>query len=233
MLFYNKYFDIGLDKNNPSADYLIPLYSVPLLHIKVENWEVKKQPFFDLYNQRKSNNKVFKSMGASSFEVETDYHQTMIEENFDEDLRACIANNLCEELGIVTNVYDMDVCLENCWFEKSVKGRAHPVHNHGHAGLSAVLFMKFDPKFHTPTVFLNPITASDGRCGPQNEMPPGIREGSLIVFPSFVNHYTSPCETDEERIIMSFNMQLHHPQDAEVCDEPRFEKEYYLSSNEV
>lgn len=232
MLFYDKYFDIGLSEDNPSADYLIPLYSVPLLHIKVEDWENKKKSFFEVYNNRKDNAEVFKTMGKSSYDVQTDYHYNFYEEKYD-DIAQCIMDNLGDELEIITKVYDMDISVENCWFERSVKTKYHSVHNHGHSGLSAVLFMKFDPKYHTPTVFINPMTASDGRCGPQNEMPPGIREGSLIVFPSFVNHYTSPCETDKERVIMSFNMQLHMFEDDCRYENKQPREEYYLSSNDV
>lgn len=231
MIHYDKYFDIGLTKDNPSADYLIPLYSVPLLHLKIEDWEYKKKSFFDIYNIRSSDNNIFKSNSKSKFEVETDYHYNLSEEP-STSLSECIVNNLSNELEIITNIYQMDISVENCWFEKSVKGKYHSVHNHGHTGLSAVLFMKFDPKFHTPTVFINPMSASDGRCGPQNEMPPGIREGSLIVFPAFVNHYTSPCETDEERIILSFNMSLSMPEDA-CYDNNSDMNEYYLSNCDV
>ena len=232
MLFYDKYFDIGLNEDNPSADYLIPLYSVPLLHLKVEDWENKKKPFFDLYNKRTSDNTIFKSVGKSLYDVETDYHYQFNEQNYD-GITECIIDNLGNELEIITKIYEMDISIENSWFEKSVKAKYHSVHNHGHMGLSAVLFMKFDPKYHTPTIFINPITASDGRCGPQNEMPPGIREGSLIVFPSYLNHYTSPCETDVERVIMSFNMLLEMPEDECAFPTKEPKKEYYLSSNDV
>lgn len=232
MLYHNKYFDIGLTKDNPSADYLIPLFSVPLLHLKVENWEHKKKYFFDIYNKRKNDNKIFKTASKSNYEVETDYHYNFSEEKYD-DILKCILNNLNDELEIITKIYEMDISLQNCWFERSVKTKYHSVHNHGHTGLSAVLFMKFDPKHHTPTVFINPISASDGRCGPQNEMPPGIREGSLIVFPAFLNHYTSICETDEERIIMSFNMQLNMFDDSYYCGNNQSIDEYYLSAAEI
>jgi len=230
MLPHSKYFDIGL--NGDSKDYLIPLYSVPLLHLKVKNWEEKKKYFWDMYENRISDSKVFKKSGRSSFDVETDYHA-----NFDsqkhQDLSELIDNVLSEELDVISSVYDSGISLENSWFERSTKGKFHSTHNHGIRGLSAVLFMKFDPKHHTPTVFLNPLD-SDCPISPHNEMPPGIREGSLIVFPAFLYHYTNPCETDEERIILSFNMQFYEPEgDCEVSFDSGILPEYILGSEDV
>lgn len=37
-------------------------------------------------------------------------------------------------------------------------------------------------------------------------VPEGIKEGSLILFPSALLHFTAPSYSDEERIILSFNL---------------------------
>lgn len=230
MIPHHKYFDIGL--NGDSKDYLIPLYSVPLLHLKVKNWEEKKKLIWDLYESRISNPEVFKKTGRSSYDVETDYHANFSVESH-RDLANLIDEVLDEELNVISSVYDSGILVDNCWFEKSVRGKFHSTHNHGNRGLSAVLFMKFDPKHHTPTVFLNPFE-SDSPISPHNEMPPGIREGSLIVFPASIYHYTNPCETDEERVILSFNMQFYIPEEnCEVSFDSGIPSEYILGTEDV
>lgn len=230
MIPHHKYFDIGL--NGESKDYLIPIYSVPLLHLRVRDWDIKKKAFWDLYNVRASNPDVMKRTGRGSFDVDTDYHANFDTEKH-EDLTSTIDKQLSDELDIISDIFDCAIGLENSWFERSRKGKFHSTHNHGNRGLSAVLFMKFDPKVHTPTVFLNPIDNDNPSC-PHNEMPPGVREGSLIVFPANLYHYTNPCETEDERVILSFNMQFYIPEEnCEISFDDGVPPEYVLARGDV
>ena len=54
---------------------------------------------------------------------------------------------------------------------------------------------------------MNPNLADVETC---NIVPPGIREGSLIFFPSYVLHYTAPNQSDVDRIILSFNVNAEY-----------------------
>lgn len=233
MLHHHKYFDIEL--NGGSKDYLIPLYSIPLLHLKVKDWDIKKKKFWDLYNKRAVDPTILKKTGRGSYDVDTDYHANFDTDNY-QDISELIETQLGDELDIISSIFEANVLLENSWFERSTKGKFHSTHNHGNRGLSAVLFMKFDPKHHTPTVFLNPFDY-DCPTSPHNEMPPGIREGSLIVFPASIYHYTNPCETDEERIILSFNITLIPPEQCSIAAEVEFTdnipQEYILGTSDV
>tara|TARA_B100001939_G_scaffold140389_1_gene121527 strand:- start:79 stop:759 length:681 start_codon:yes stop_codon:yes gene_type:complete len=195
-------FDLYVEPPNGNEDYLVPMFSTPLLHLKVDGWEEKKQKLLSMYHKRQAQKDKFKiACGKEeSHDVETDYHY-----NYDNDIDYgdIIAKLFREELETLCDTFECAVEVSTAWFEKAKRGKQHTVHNHGVDGFSAVCFIEFDPKYHTPTVFMNPNVADDQIT---NFIPPGIREGSLIFFPSWCLHYTAPNTSDVDRVILSFNM---------------------------
>lgn len=189
-----------------NEEYLIPMFSTPLLHLKVEDWEGKKEELLRMYEKRKADKSRFKVATGSetSLDVETDYHHNHDSgETYDED----IMDIFKEELEALADTFECSVEVCTSWFEKASTSKFHQVHNHGSQGFSAVCFIQFDPKHHTPTIFLNPNLADVETC---NIIPPGIREGSIIFFPSYVLHYTAPNQSDVDRIILSFNINAEY-----------------------
>ena len=199
-------FAIYGDPPQGNEEYLIPMFSTPLLHLKVESWEEKKEELLRMYEKRKADKSRFKVATGSetSLDVETDYHHNHDSgETYDED----IMDIFKEELEALADTFECSVEVCTSWFEKASTSKFHQVHNHGSQGFSAVCFIQFDPKHHTPTIFLNPNLADVETC---NIIPPGIREGSIIFFPSYVLHYTAPNQSDVDRIILSFNINAEY-----------------------
>lgn len=223
MLSYKSYLEI-----DPSDTYIIPLYSVPFIHIKLNNWEEKKEILLKRYEEISSNSNSFKQEGDIEYSVITDYHQTYNDQDF--TTSELITNHFQEELEFISEIFNCEVLLNNSWFEKSTFGRQHAPHNHGNCGLSCVVFIKFDPKHHGPTIFIDPNLASDSPMAPLNQMPPGIREGSMIVFPAYLTHYTLPNQSDVDRIILSFNM-IFNRDNGPLFEEPPIVNEYAVPSN--
>ena len=194
------------DIPDSSEGYFHAMFSTPILHLKVKNWNEKKSNLLNLFNDVSNKKETFKRAKLShQFDVETDYHY--IHDNHDDENNDCnydeeISNILLDELQKVADIYEVSLEIVTSWFEKAAKGRCHSAHNHGSSGLSAVCFIEFDKNYHSPTVFVNPDTASDQL----NFVPPHIDEGSLIVFPSNIIHFTEPNSSDKERIILSFNL---------------------------
>lgn len=196
-----------------NEDYIIPAFSVPIYHYKVINWEPKKEALLDLYKERSKNKEVFKVSGSivNNLDVETDYHHNYdngqnSEEN--EEYSNAITDIFEDELTDFCTASGYASEVGNCWFEKSSKYRFHSCHNHGPVGYSAVCFIEFNNEIHTPTVFMNPISADDRNL---NFVPPGVREGSLLIFPSYLMHYTAPNLSDIDRLIVSFNLITETP----------------------
>jgi hypothetical protein len=203
------------------SEYLIPMFSVPLLHLKVEDWEEKKAILLDMFERRRDERDKFKiaTGSESSLDVETDYHHNHdTGETYDRE----ITQILQSELESFSDTFECAVEVCTSWFERATHSKFHQVHNHGSQGFSAVCFIKFDPNKHTPTIFLNPNLADTEIC---NTLPPGIREGSILFFPSYVLHYTAPNESDEDRIILSFNLNTEYESFA-FADEEKGGGEY-------
>lgn len=221
-------FGMYMEPPRPGEEYILPAFSVPILHLRVVDWEEKKKALLDIYAERSQNKKVFKTAIAQEigYDVETDYHY-----NHDNHLTehagydGKIEQILEDELGSVCDAFQCAVAVNTSWFEKARKGAKHEVHNHGVEGLSAVCFVDFDPKYHMPTIFCNPLLADATNT---NFVPPNVDEGSLIVFPSYVLHFTQSNLSDVERLILSFNLQVDYG--CFTFEEECNEKEEYQTS---
>ena len=96
----------------------------------------------------------------------------------------------------------------NCWSNKHGKGGWTDWHNHGRCDLAAVWYCKFK-EGNGNLVFRNPLDiyqSSETRYDePLITVP--IQEKDLIIFPSFLLHKTEVNELDDERIIVSMNLE--------------------------
>jgi hypothetical protein len=82
----------------------------------------------------------------------------------------------------------------------------HGPHNHGMGGLAAVCFLNYDENEHTPTQFISPYQNTlNGYFLNHSEK---ISEGSMLIFPSNITHYTEPNQSKKSRIIFSMNVEV-------------------------
>lgn len=137
-------------------------------------------------------------------------------------------NNHLENLEELQNFYSwIDICLEdyrrtfkyNCdglktilsWANKSDKNGAHRSHVHPNSYLSGIYYVSNDL---SPTFFEDPRyqTRSGFMVGSYSHANSVVWEcpsetGTLILFPSWLSHFTEPCETLADwRITLSFNI---------------------------
>ena len=72
-------------------------------------------------------------------------------------------------------------------------------------GFSAVCFVEYDQEVHTPTQFIAPF--NDFMQGNTLQYSPScVMEGTLLIFPSVIHHFTLPNTSDKRRIALSFNL---------------------------
>ena len=100
--------------------------------------------------------------------------------------------------------YPCPVMVTSVWYARGGNMDAHAPHNHGATGYSAILYVDFDPFVHEPTRFFSPF--SDPANGDMIDFQPVVKEGDLVVFPSFVLHEAPPNKSDKPRTIVSFNI---------------------------
>lgn len=173
------------------------MFSVPIYHNKIDSWEKIKDNILSVYSNIESDMQLL-----DNNPVNTNYHidNKKIIEN--------ISNILKNEIEkFLINIGFGGCTIKTGWFEQSFFGNYHHPHNHGSTGYSAICFVKYDIEDHTPTYFISPfnnfVTGDD-----LNYFPNEIEEGSIIVFPSSILHYTIPNKSNKERLVLSFNMDV-------------------------
>lgn len=115
------------------------------------------------------------------------------------------------------NVLDM-------WFNYYSDGEYQEVHTHVQPDMfaprphfSCIHYLKFDPEVHQPVVFNDPIgilrqtnSIELDSNNYNDEYEPQLREGSIIMFPPYLEHYVPKSEPtpDNPRISVAFNIIL-------------------------
>ena len=166
------------------------MFYIPIYHFALTDWNIKQQQLLEIYNST--------TVVRDRNTMHTDYYHN--QDWYRDKIQMIFKNEIKE--------FNDDIKGENrvigCWFETSKKGEFHTPHNHGSCGFSAVCYIKYNNSHHTPTQFISPYTCSN--TGNYTDYTPEVEEGSLIIFPSNVLHYTHPNRSDVERIILSFNL---------------------------
>lgn len=173
-------------------NYLKHIFYVPLIHLKVENWESKKQNLLDLYEQ---------VLIEYNDNVWTNYHDDALH------LNESVASLLKDEIIQFGNFLGFkEIKIRSSWFEKANQDNFHCPHNHGMKGYSSVCYVEYDKSQHEATNFISPFT--NFITGDLLKYSPKVEEGSIIFFPSSITHYTNPNKSNKERKILSFNLSI-------------------------
>lgn len=176
-------------------DYAIDIFRVPLIHLDVDNWKIKKKEIFKILKN--------KNLETSDFElVKSDFNKKRKEDFYNEKIQEIFLQEI-KKLEIALGISNFKVT--NSWFEKSEQNMYHQIHNHGALGFSSVCFIEYDQEEHLPTQFVSPfnnfLNGSLLSYSPEN-----VKEGSILFFPSLIHHYTIPNNSLKERITLSFNL---------------------------
>jgi uncharacterized protein (TIGR02466 family) len=103
--------------------------------------------------------------------------------------------------------------ITGCWASVLAEGAAHRSHHHPNNFLSAVYYLRVAPgadtiNFHDPRpqtgVIRPPVTALSAEN--TDQVVVRVRSGTLLVFPSFLEHSVDPTAGGIERVSVSFNL---------------------------
>jgi hypothetical protein len=110
------------------------------------------------------------------------------------------------------------------WFNYYSNGEYQEVHTHVQPDIfgirphfSCIHYLKFDPEVHQPVVFNDPIgilrqtnSIELDSNNYNDEYEPQLREGSILMFPPYLEHYVPKSEPtpDNPRISVAFNIIL-------------------------
>ena len=172
------------------------IFAIPFLHIKVSDWEQKKETLLNLCSKE-----------TLTFEkVSTVKNSFDLDETNSHELSKSIEEVLKDELEVFRNTFGIKQSeIIQSWFQVEDRGMYHPIHNHGYGLFSSVCYMEFDKENHSPTHFVAP--APDVVSGDiMKFIPDNVTEGSILFFPSGLPHYSPGNITDISRKILSFNI---------------------------
>ena len=110
--------------------------------------------------------------------------------------------------------------ITSMWSIINTKDAFNEKHHHGNSALSAAYYVKaeknagdivfFDPR--QANVFHHPISKKANNINAQvQSVTP--KAGTLVLFPSYVEHKVNPNLSNEERIVISFNVSLIRKKD--------------------
>ena len=118
------------------------------------------------------------------------------------------------------DLFKQKVKITSMWSIINNKDAFNEKHHHGNSALSAAYYVKaeknagdivfFDPRqanvFHHPTSKeVNSVNAQVQSVTP--------KAGTLVLFPSYLEHKVNPNLSDDERIVISFNVALIRKKD--------------------
>jgi hypothetical protein len=191
-------------------DYLTNMFESPILHISVLNWKEKKSKLLNLCKLQELsllNNSINISPDfVPTVDTTFYYADTNRNKKNGEELKKEISNILKDEIIAVEEVFQVNFkSIDLAWFQTEKENMFHPVHNHGYGRFSSVCYIDYNPELHTPVHFLCPYhNLFNGEVN--WFIPDCVNEGSILFFPSSVNHFTMPNKTQIERKVLSFNM---------------------------
>lgn len=168
-----------------------PIFQIPLIEIKLQNWEEKKKKLLDLYKSIEHTMTIEDSLLTDYWDSNRNYIKN-IHEIF------------ISEITAIQKTLNQKFKITNCWYELAKTNQFHPPHNHGHLGYSCVCYINYaleqNSKIHFVSPFLNFMTAQT------MEHVPELEEGLFLCFPSSLLHYTTPNQSTIERLVVSFNL---------------------------
>lgn len=107
-----------------------------------------------------------------------------------------------------------DIQITNCWANVYSKNEAIQLHSHPNCFLSGVYYVKI-PHGSSPIFFMDPripfmqrIVTNNAKITPYNSTIQWIpaEEGLMLLWPSWLQHYTQPHGDTRERVSISFNI---------------------------
>ena len=138
--------------------------------------------------------------------------QTLHKREEFQDLVACVNNAARSVLRFLRIGYDVFE-ITGCWATVLAKGAAHKVHGHPNNFLSGVYYVRVHPgadtiNFHDPrnqTGIIRPpvveLTAEN-----TDQVVVKVKNGTLLVFPAYLQHSVDANTSEDERISISFNV---------------------------
>jgi len=188
-------------------------FSTPVWIKQLNNFEnINDELKSYIYQARKDNPEGVKKSNVNGWHSEGLDLKNQSLKNFITE----ISNNIGSAIKDMNWDLDSQIArITNMWAIINKERAFNERHHHGNSSLSAAYYVKaeknagdlifFDPRqanvFHHPTS----KEANSLNCQVQSVTP---RAGTLVLFPSYLEHKVAENLSNEERIVVSFNVSL-------------------------
>ncbi|MBI2754734.1 MAG: 2OG-Fe(II) oxygenase family protein [Betaproteobacteria bacterium] len=138
--------------------------------------------------------------------------QTLHQREEFRDLAACVRDVAKSTLRFLRIGYE-PFEITGCWATVLAKGAAHKAHTHPNNFLSGVYYVRTSPgadsiNFHDPrnqtAVIRPPVVELTGEN--TDQVVVRVTNGTLLMFPSYLEHSVDANASEDERISISFNI---------------------------
>ena len=186
------------------------MFSVPIIHYEIDNWQQKKKRILDVLppdcpeHRDSANEGLYTDFFLAEEQGHTelpDYSSTVIDiikpyliDFYDGKMQSQSQGNDHKE----------SIEFTDMWYQKYDKTIQHTLHNHGSKGWSSVIYVEFDHNVHQGTDFVAPFF--DTWTGDMQFYTPNVREGDMILFPSYIMHQALPNKSEKRRTVISYNL---------------------------
>jgi uncharacterized protein (TIGR02466 family) len=140
------------------------------------------------------------------------------------DLVACVEHATRGVLRFLRVGAD-ELRITGCWATVLARGAAHRAHSHPNNFLSAVYYLRVHPgadtiNFHDPRAQTGIIRPPVAALTAENtdQVVVTVTDGTLLVFPAWLQHSVDATTAERERISLSFNLMF--PSFAERLAKP-------------
>ncbi len=138
--------------------------------------------------------------------------QTLHQREEFEDLISCVNTAAKSILRFLRIGYD-PIEITGCWANVLAKSAAHKAHSHPNNFLSGVYYVRTHAgtdtiNFHDPRSQARVIRPPVAELTAENtdQVVVRVTDGTLLIFPSYLEHSVDTNTSEEERISISFNI---------------------------
>ena len=149
---------------------------------------------------------------------------TLHEQEALRELVACVGHAARSVLRFL-RIGDDELQITGCWATVLARSAAHRLHSHPNNFLSAVYYVRVHPgadtiNFHDPRAQTGIIRPPVAALTAENtdQVVVKVTDGTLLLFPSWLQHSVDASTAERERISISFNLMF--PSFAEHLAKP-------------
>lgn len=165
------------------------LFEINYLSLKVDNFKKKKQQLLDMLKDYPDYRKV-----NQNFFTNRQTDRSGMAEKF---------KKICaKEFATFNEKTKKHMIIEDIWSVRYGQGDFHPIHNHGSVGLTGILYLQTDKE--DSTVYVQPW--NDHLTDMTGYHKLRVDEGTMVITPRFVNHFTNPHQSTRDRIVIAFDI---------------------------